>query len=134
MTLNFLNWNCNGIYSKYEHLQLLLKKYNTSVILLRETNLPKNKKFFLKNYTTYRKEIEDMDRAHGGIVLSVKNDIIHYLIPLQTHLQALAASLQFKNKSITLCCIYLPPYTPFKKWILNKSSNNYPHLFSLQMI
>lgn len=59
--------------------------------MLQETNLRKTEKFSIKNYTTHRKKLDDMKRAHD-VTLSVKNDIMHPHIPLQTHLQALVTS------------------------------------------
>lgn len=70
-----------------------------------------------------------MKRAHGGVTLSVKNDIMHLHIPLQTHLQTLPTSLHFKNKSITLCCIYLPSNLTIQKLDLEQIINQLPPPF-----
>ena len=126
MPVNFLNWNCNGVFSKYENLQLLIKKYDPSVILLQETNLRKTKNFFLKNYKTYRKELESMDRVHGGVILCVKNSIMHSEINLQTNLQAIAISLHFQKKILTLCCLYLPPNLVIQKQNIDEIINQLP--------
>lgn len=107
---SILNWNCNGFYSHYEDFQILLNTYDPIIFALQETNLRSTNSLSLKNYIIYRKEIDDAIRAHGGVVLAVKNTTFHTEIRLTTHLQALAISCNFgSGLKISICCLYLPP-------------------------
>lgn len=50
-----------------------------------------------------------MEYAHGGIILAVKNSIFLEQIPIHSNLEALVVFLKFKDRSISVCYLYLPP-------------------------
>lgn len=105
--ITILNWNCNGLYAHYEDFQLLLNTYNSNIVTLQESNLCNKNSSSLKNYNTYHNRAL---RAHGGVVLAIKNTIFHTEVQLNTQLQALGISCNFgSGQKISICCLYLPP-------------------------
>ena len=89
-------------------MELLVKKYNTSVLCLQETKI--NKNLNLKYFQNYNKPgtLDSMARAHGGVAIYVRNNIPQSKIILNTQLQAVAVGVTL-HTSITFCSIYLPP-------------------------
>lgn len=55
-----------------------------------------------------------MKHAHEGIVLVIKNSLVHEVMNLCTNFQALNVSFE-NSKSILMCCLYLPPNLMIEK-------------------
>ena len=104
MTVTFLKWNCNSIFSKLENFQLLLKKYDHAVILLQETNLHKFRfsmlKIFKISYCVkkYMSLIDTMAKIPEKIVFIIIKNYI------------------FRNTRV-ICAIFLNLMAQFSKKI-----------------
>ena len=59
-------------------------------------------------YTLYNHIHQSGDRASGGSSIVVNNSVPQSLIPLNTHLQAVAVKVTL-HKTIHVCSLYLPP-------------------------
>lgn len=105
---NIISWNCNGIYSHFEELKLLISNYNPAVILLQETHLRHNQQFTLKSYNIIQSSTEPMNYARGGVLIAIRSDINYETIDLNTHLEFVAAKIYLKSH-ITVGSVYLPP-------------------------
>lgn len=109
-TKKLLNWNCNGYYHHLEEIQLLISEYNPVILAIQETHLKDNQQVKLRNYDIIHKNEASGLRAHGGVLIAIRNDIHHEIIPLQSELQAVATKIYTSaDKPITICSIYLPP-------------------------
>ena len=101
-----LQWNCRGLRSNRENLELLMNQYSPLAICLQETKLGLAITPTFKYYSTYYNNTES---GQGGVALMVKNSFVHSAIPLMTNLQAVAACITICNKAYTVCSIYIPP-------------------------
>ena len=117
MATNILQWNCEGIQSKFTFgdIHQLIKETKSVILCLQETKLPAEKVFKIKGFRSYLQNLEVGDRqvgerrtAHGGVGIFVKNFASSYRVDLQTDLQAVAVSVKV-HKRITVCSLYLPP-------------------------
>ena len=104
---SILQWNCQGLQSKYESLKYIIKEKSPICIALQETMLGQKHlcpRQYLSYYTDY-----DADRGHhGGCALFLRSDVAHLQIPLQTELQVIAVQMHTQRK-YTICSLYLPP-------------------------
>ncbi|CAI6358117.1 unnamed protein product [Macrosiphum euphorbiae] len=103
---NILQWNLNGFYKRISELQIIINKYCAEIICLQETNFTSYKKKTLKGYTNYTKIRANAIRARGGISIFIKYSYTSEEIPVNTPLESVTISVQFKQK-ITICNIYL---------------------------
>ncbi len=108
-TTNLLQWNCRGLEANRAELELLVQKYDASVICLQETKYKTNNAS-LKGYCPHQRigTIDDEGRAHGGVLIIVRNDIPQSEINLNTNLQAVAVKVSL-HTTIAICSLYLPP-------------------------
>ena len=103
-----LQWNCRGLKTNRNDLDLLIKDHNNPAVLcLQETmldpsiekdqNNPELLPSFVKirNYKGYYKCI---DSGKNGIAIFVHNRIFHSPVQLKTKLQALAVRITFQGK------------------------------------
>ena len=101
---NILQWNCRGLRSNRENLELLMNEHTPLAICLQETRLGLAIKPSFKYYSTYYTNTES---GHGGVALLVKNTFVHSSIPLSTNLEAVAACITISDKSYTVCSLYI---------------------------
>ena len=107
-----IQWNCRGLKANRQEVELLIQKYNPSVLLLQETKVPINSTISsFKGFNTFLKigTIDNEGRAHGGSMILVKNSLAKSEIPLTTNLQAVACRVSLSH-DISLCSIYVPPH------------------------
>ena len=76
---------------------------------------------FLSRYQIYRKDRmtnHDRKTKHGGVLIAIKNDILHEHISLQNeHSDCITIKIKTKKDSvILLCCIYNAPYPIVYQW------------------
>ena len=76
---------------------------------------------FLSSYQVYRKNRmtnDDRKTKHGGVLIAIKNDILHEHISLQNeHSDCITIKTKTKKDSvILLCCIYNAPYPSVYQW------------------
>lgn len=106
---NILQWNCNGCQHHYNELKLLLTKYNPIYVCLQETHLSPNSSFKLNGFSVFRKDVNPVRRARGGVCICVKENIPAKEHTLNTNVQAIAIQIQYPFK-LTICNIYLPSF------------------------
>ena len=99
-----LQWNCQGLYAKWEELQKLIYDYDPLCLALQELILKGRQFPTLKSYHGYFKQTG----LHGGAAVYIHHKVPQTHIPLRTALQAVAVRI-FLGKNYTVCSIYLPP-------------------------
>lgn len=107
MTMNFIQWNCNGLLSHLCEFQLLVNEYRPSAIAIQETRFYPLQPFTLRNYNVHRKDVHSNTIAKGGVALMTHKDILVSTIILTTDLQAVAVRIH-NPRQLTLCSLYLP--------------------------
>ena len=132
--MEIIQWNTCGIKPKVRNgdVSYLLKNYNCPVLVTQETKLPHEAIFKIKGYKSYLKSlpINEGEKAHGGVGIFVKNSASSYEIPLNTALQAVAASVKISQR-ITICSIYLPPDEEISKQDIQNIINQLPRPFMI---
>lgn len=104
-----LQWNVRGVRARHQDISLLIKEQDPSCLCLQELKLPNNTQYKIgKHYNTYLKLPHDNDIPKGGTLIAIKETISHYLIQLNTDLQAVAVSFA-SGRLKSLCSVYLPP-------------------------
>ena len=129
---NIIQWNCCGLRSKRDDIQLLIQEHSLVAICLQETMLRRKKNYedfdqnsnnkyhqSFKNHLSY---YSSTPTGSGGVGIIVKDSILHRNIQLQTELQAVAVSITIDQKAYTLCSIYIPPGSN----LLNSQLDNPP--------
>lgn len=100
--LKIITWNCNGLTTKQNELQILIEKTEPDVVLLQETRLNKKRVTKIPNYTIYNKP----KTANGGLLTYAKNTIDLSKVDTQTS----TAEIQlFQTDNLTIANYYLPP-------------------------
>ena len=105
---NIIQWNCNGLQTRREDMQLLLDQYSPVALCIQETNVKENNPQSFKRYHPYYKE-SGLESGRGGVGIHVRENIVHVPIPLQTNIQAVAVRITINNHKYSLCSIYVPP-------------------------
>lgn len=132
MENTIVQWNCNGYYSKLTDLKLLLHQYQPKVLCLQETHLAPKNNPILTNYTQYRYDHIEGQRASGGVATFIHNKTYSKQINIQTELQAITTQIHITEKEIlTICNIYIPPNTPFTADDLRLITRQIPRPFIL---
>ena len=105
---NIIQWNCNGLQTRRDDMQLLLDQYSPVALCIQETNVKENNPQSFKRYHPYYKE-SGLESGRGGVGIHVRENIVHVPIPLQTNIQAVAVRITINNHKYSLCSIYVPP-------------------------
>jgi len=106
-----MQWNLNGFYKKISELKILITEYSPDLICLQETNFTDKYSKSLYNYTDYTKNRTDGLRASGGVAIYVKSFLPSQQININTHLEAIAISVQLNETNLNICNLYLPNQT-----------------------
>ena len=69
-----IQWNCRGLRSDREDIELLISKYSPAAICLQETMLTPHQTQTFKHYSAYYKS---GIHGHGGVCILVKDKFIH---------------------------------------------------------
>ncbi|GFW91855.1 hypothetical protein TNCV_4080151 [Trichonephila clavipes] len=87
-------------------------KHSPDIILIQETHLRPSHSFNIANYRCYRNDRITEDRAAGGTLILIKNNIKHYHLPTPA-LQAIEATIVIINlpnhNPIPIVSCYIPP-------------------------
>lgn len=122
-----LQWNCNGIRSQYEDLQLLIKKYEPKIITLQETRTRSPQNFHLNGYETLSSH---RPSGQGGTAIAVKTGIKLKNVQMNSNLEAVAVEVNIPRK-MTICSIYLSPNQQINTNELENLINSLPKPFIL---
>ena len=128
-----LQWNCRSIRKNIFSLKFLIDSIKPIVICLQETWLVDNTdlnymKNILKNHEFYFKKRHS---PSGGVGLLIHKSIPHIENNLNSHLEAIAYNIKYKNKLITVCSLYLPPA---KKITVNSLDNIFNKYFNQHIL
>ena len=106
-----LQWNCRGLKSKRNDIDILIAKYSPAVICLQETLLPSiveqcqnnasplPSQYRFAEIRGYKSYFRCIDTGKNGIAIYVRNNVFHQQIkPLNTHLQALAVRITYEDR------------------------------------
>ena len=105
-----LTWNCEGLHTKKQEVDIMISDHNPAAICLQDTRLTKEREDLYKfpGYTPYFKSIG----SHAsGVVILVKKSIPQSQVILTTNLQAVAVRVTMKGKTYVLTSLYIPPST-----------------------
>ena len=112
MFTNIIQWNCEGVQSKFTagDIHQLTRLTQTTVLAVQETKLHQSKTFKIKGFKSYLQSLEvgEGGTPHGGVAIFVKNFASSYRVDLRTNLQAVAVSVKI-HRRVTVCSLYLPP-------------------------
>lgn len=126
--LKILHWNAQGIsnLSTAKQLELLLHQDDIDVVMLNETFLKDQHKFYLNGFKIHRND--RLDAPRGGVAIAVKHSIKHTLLPQYKtkKIENISISININRRSIILTAAYSPKYfnsfeadikklTPFNK-------------------
>ena len=128
--INILQWNCRGLRSNFDELQLLIHQYNPVALCLQETMLG-DKDLAVKHFSCYYCPGSEVNGNHsGGVGILVSNITPHSQLQLRTSLQAIAIRVSVP-KALTICSIYLPPHTKWTEQDLKDLISQLPKPFLL---
>ena len=103
-----LSWNCEGLHSKKQEVDILISKYNPAVVCLQDTRLTKVREDLYK-FPGYKPYFESIGPHASGVAILVKKSIPQSPVTLLTNLQALAVRVTMKGKTYVLTSLYIPP-------------------------
>ena len=103
-------WNCEGLESKKQEVDILISDHDPIAFCLQDTRLTEaREKFYeFKGYKSYFKSIGP--RA-SGVALYIKKNIPQSQVALTSNLQVVAARATLKGKTYIFSSIYVPPST-----------------------
>ncbi|KAG5876142.1 hypothetical protein JTB14_021075 [Gonioctena quinquepunctata] len=104
---NIIQWNCNGIKHHYPELKTIILERNPFSICLQESHLKPGENFRLRGYNAIRHDVIPDQRARGGVITFIKENIHFNILPIQTQLQVVAITIQYPIE-MTICNLYLP--------------------------
>ena len=94
----FLSWNLNGFRTRLEDFKLLLSRFSPSVVCLQETHLLPQHPLKVRRYKTYRTDIDDGSRAHGGVAVLVDDKICSKEVSVRSNLQVVCVRVRLGKK------------------------------------
>ena len=71
-----LQWNCNGIKSKHEELQILISQLKPKTISLQETKLTTTSYSLNSSYYVYNERNDDRAQQ-GGVAIIIRKKVNH---------------------------------------------------------
>ena len=101
-----VQWNCQGLFPKWEELACLAADHHPACLALQETLLGSRQLPFFRQYNGFHSKVS-AESPHGS-ALYVRNDVPSVPLTLDTALQAVAVSI-FLGRNYTVCSVYLPP-------------------------
>ena len=104
-----LTWNCKGVYTRIEDLQVLLSQYSPDILCLQETHLKNEQNLQLRGFASIKSTPPHNATAHGGTVLAIKQELYCEFLTIQTELQITCARVSIHDHLVTICSIYLAP-------------------------
>ena len=123
MAHNYLiQWNCRGLRSNREDIELLISKYSPAAICLQETLLTPYQTQTFKHYSAYYKS-----GIHGydGVCVLVKNKFIHSQVQFQADLQAIAVCITINDKTYTVASVYVSPSEAINELAFDRMINSF---------
>ena len=136
MGTNIMFWNCQGIRSKDNELELYLKENNFEIVALNETFLTKKIDFKIQGYDTIKNDCSTGTR--GGVAFLVKRGLVinkeyrNIDFNIITDNEALVIDIDLcNNQNLILATIYCPNGNP--NFRLFETINNLVGDFNLKL-
>lgn len=102
-------WNGNSFTNKIDELKIIVKKYNPKVICFQETRLTNNNELNFRGFRSVVKSRMGTNlNASGGVAIFIKNGYDFEDITIPDDIEAIALKVHLE-KTINICCIYIPP-------------------------
>ena len=121
--MSIIQWNFNSYRENRPELECLLVK-NPAVVCLQETRASEPIKMKgYKSYNVYSKTADD--RACGGVSILVNDKVAQKRILINSNIQCAAVRVSL-HKTLTICCIYIPPSQSFAIDDLDHIKNQLP--------
>ena len=117
-----IQWNCRGLRSNREDIELLISKYSPAAICLQETLLTPYQTQTFKHYSAYYKS---GIHGHGGVCILVKDKFIHSQVQFQADLQAVAVCITINKKTYTVASVYVPPNETLNELAFDRMINSF---------
>ena len=117
-----IQWNCRGLRSNREDIELLVSKYSPAAICLQETLLTPHQTQTFKHYSAYYKS---GIHGHGCVCILVKDKFIHSQVQFQADLQAVAVCITINNKTYTVASVYVPPSETLNELAFDRMINSF---------
>jgi len=92
---NYLQWNLNGFWTRFEDLKLTIERWTPIVICLQETHLQPSKTVNLTGYNGYYKSVSS--RKHG-VAVFVRKEMFQEELLFGTSLNVIAVQVGTKKK------------------------------------
>lgn len=102
-----IQWNCRGCVNNYCYIKQLMHENDPMCLALQETWLRPNQPYNLRGYSVVRQDLINQDRAHGGVAMFLRTDVLYSRVNILSDLQVIAIKVK-SPVNITLCNIYLP--------------------------
>lgn len=106
-----MQWNAQGISNLASRTELrdFVNRHHVDIILLAETMLNKNHKFYLPDFSTYR---SDREQHGGGVAICIRKSINHRLLPRTNteHIENIAIAVKIDNREIMMTSAYCPRF------------------------
>ena len=118
-----IQWNCRGLRSNREDIELFILKYSPVAICLQKTLLTPHQTQTFKHYSAYYKS---GIHGHGGVCILVKNKCIHSQVQFQADLQAIAVCITINNRTYTVASVYVPPSEAINELAFDRMFNSFP--------
>ena len=124
-------WNCRGLRSNREDIELLIHENNPAVICLQETKLSstQNMRHTFKYHSTYYHN--NSDSSDGGVGIIVQNSCPHSLLDLNTDLEVIAVHVTLGDKSYIFGSIYVSPSVTVTELQFNNLIKQFKHPYLL---
>ena len=123
MAYNFIiQWNCRGLRSNREDIELLISKYSPAAICLQETLQTPHQTQTIEHDSAYYKS---GIHGHGGVCILVKNEFIPSQVQFQADLQAVAACITINNKTYTVASVYVLPSEAINELAFDRMINSF---------
>ena len=123
MAQNYIiQWNCRGLRSNSEDIELLISKYSPAAICLQEILLTPHQTITCKHYSDYYKS---GIHGHGGVCIIVKNSFIHSQVHFQADLQAVAVCITISDKTYTIASVYVTSSETLNELAFDRMINSF---------
>ena len=110
ISYKILSWNCEGLHSKKQEVDLLISEHNPAAVCLQDTRLTEDREDSYR-FPGYKPYFKSIGSHASGVVILVKKSIPQSQVILSTNLQALAVRVTMKGKTYVLTSLYIPPST-----------------------
>ena len=106
MNTKIVQWNANGIRSKYIEFGQFISVYKPQVICICETFLKENIAFTLNGYNVERR---DRIAAKGGLATLIKENIPYSILPQNPGIESLSIQITVTKRKTVVTNLYLRP-------------------------